>query len=163
MHERKSIGSMVQRGLTPLLDTLFILLFALLALSDTRQVTEAQEVRIQLPEVEASESSPPTAAQRVSILVDAESAVRLSLASGEPELIEDLEQLDAVLTSRLGDTPPGEVTVDIVGDAGARHGVVVELLQHLRLRGFSHVQLLAIRSPSESSEVDHRWDRGERR
>ena len=145
--ERKSIGTMVSRGLTPLLDTLFILLFALLALSDTRQVDPAEEVRIQLPEVEAGEGTPPAPGEVFTLLVDAESAVSLGSSDGRAEALGTLAELDAALAERLGTALPEEVAIDIVGDAEARHGVMVELLQHLRLLGFTRVQLLA--APAE--------------
>ena len=158
--ERKSIGSMVLRGLTPLLDTLFILLFALLALSDTRQVAQAEEVRIQLPSVEPGEDAPQAPAELFSIFVDAESAVRLEGLSGTSERIETFEALDAALAARLGDVLPEEVAIDIVGDADARHGVMVELLQHLRLRGFTRVQLLATSAESGASDPGGTFGRG---
>ena len=150
---RKSIGGMVQRGLTPLLDTLFILLFALLALSDTRQVAQTQEVRIELPAVESGEESAAAPGERVSLLVDGTSAVRLAGPSGTSEPIERFDELDSLLAARLGALLPEEVAIDIVGDEDARHGVMVELLQHLRLRGFTRVQLLATRAESNESRI----------
>jgi len=150
-HERKSIGGMVQRGLTPLLDTLFILLFALLALSDTREADQAEQVRIQLPAVEAGEGATAAPAERFSIFVDAESAVRLENAADSARSITSFAELDAALAERLGTVLPEEVAIDIVGDADARHGVMVELLQHLRLSGFTQVQLLATRAQAQGA------------
>ena len=149
-YERQSIGGMVQRGLTPLLDTLFILLFALLALSDTREADQAEQVRIQLPAVEAGEGAAATPAERFSIFVDAESAVRLD-GTETSQSIASFAELDTALAQRLGSVLPEEVAIDIVGDADARHGVMVELLQHLRLNGFTQVQLLATRSETQTA------------
>lgn len=149
---RRSFGSMVLRGLTPMLDALFILLFALLALSDSRQIESSEEVRIQLPSVEPGDDSEPAPFELFSILVDAESVVRLegSLDStgsrgvaGTTAPIASFDELDAALAERLGAALPEDVAIDIVADENARHGVMVELLQHLRLRGFVRVQLLA--------------------
>ena len=148
---RRSFGSMVLRGLMPMLDALFILLFALLALSDSRQIESSEEVRIQLPSVEPGDDSDPAPFELFSILVDAESVVRLegALDSASPDVagttapIASFDELDAALAERLGAALPEDVAIDIVADENARHGVMVELLQHLRLRGFVRVQLLA--------------------
>lgn len=145
---RSSFGTVSFRGLTPMLDTLFILLFALLALSDTREVSETEEVRIQLPEVEPGSDAATGAAEVFAIFVDADSLVRLE---GNEDVVESFEELDAALSARLGDAFPEDVSVDIVADAEARHGIIVELLQHLRLRGFVRVQLLATGSETGGS------------
>jgi biopolymer transport protein ExbD len=131
-----------------MLDTLFILLFALLALSDARDVSEAEEVRIQLPEVERGTDTSAGLAEVFSIFVDEQSQVRIE---GSEEVLDTLDSLDAALTARVGDALPEDVSVDIVADANARHGVTVELLQHLRLRGFVRVQLLATGSDTGGS------------
>ena len=137
--KRATLGSVGLRALTPLLDTLFLLLFALLALSESRQVAAPEEVRIRLPEVERGGDAA-EAADPFSISVDADSRVRLE---GSDAVVESLEELDAALAARLEHALPEDLPVDLVADADARHGVTVELLQHLRLRGFTRVQLLA--------------------
>ncbi len=141
--ERKTVGSLVLRGLTPLLDTLFLLLFALLAVSETRDVAAVEEVRIQLPAVEAGNDATEAPVELLSILVDADSVVRLAEPEGDGTRIGSFEELDAALARRLGARLPEDVAIDIVADEEARHGVMVEILQHLRLRGFLRVQLLA--------------------
>ena len=138
---KPTLGAVTFRGMTPMLDTLFILLFALLALSDAREVDETEEVRIELPEVEpGSEATAPTL-EVFSISIDAESQVRIQ---GEEAVVKSLAQIDEALAASLGDSLPEEVVIEILADHDARHGVTVELLQHLRLRGFQKVQLLAI-------------------
>jgi biopolymer transport protein ExbD len=137
----KKGGSIAFRALTPMLDALFILLFALLALSDSRRVEE-ETVSIQLPSVEPGGVEAELPGQRVTIVVDAES--RISLGGAEP--IGELAELDEQLGRTLGDHVPEEVLVEIRADEDSRHGVSVELLQHLRLRGFVNVQLLALAS-----------------
>lgn len=128
------------KGLTPLLDTLFILLFALLALSETRTSTRQDLVWIQLPMVEPSVQAPREASRKLVLFMDASSRVHL----GETGLeIRDRAELDRALGQALGEALPEEVTVEIQGDRNARAGVAVELLQHLRLRGFSQVSLVA--------------------
>ena len=137
---RTSFGSVSFRGMTPLLDTLFILLFALLALSDARETRESEEVRIQLPAVGRDAEAAAAPREAFSILVDADSSVRVE---GSDEVLRSAARLDAALAAWLGDALPEEVVVEIVADENARHGVAVGLLQHLRLAGFVEVQLLA--------------------
>lgn len=139
-------ASIAFAGLTPLVDTLFILLFALLALSDARTSHETELVRVRLPEVEPAADSPASgAATHVVLEVSADSSVHVPSAPGAPaEAARTREELDAALARLLGDRVPEEVVVEIHADRGARHGVVVELLQHLRLRGFVDVQLIAL-------------------
>jgi len=127
-------------GLTPLLDTLFILLFALLALSDVRTSNRQERVRIELPEVEPGADPAPPAEMHITLEIDARSNVSLAGSDGRLETREDL---DRALAGALERAVPEEVVVEIVADREARHGVAVEVLQHLRLRGFTHVQLVA--------------------
>jgi biopolymer transport protein ExbD len=135
------------RGITPLIDLLFILLFGLLALSDARRTESAEMVRIQLPEVEPTEKRGAASANVIVLEIDAESDVRIE---GREEPIEDPEELDTILADRIGDTLPEEFAIEIRGDADARHGVMVALLQHLRERGFGSVNLLALGDPNAS-------------
>jgi len=126
--------------LTPLVDVLFILLFALLALSDSRETHQTEEVRVQLPEVEPADEGPLVSGERVQLEISADSTIRLA-ASGQ--VITTREELDRALTAILGERLPEEVVVEIQADRAARHGVAVELLQHIRLLGFVNVELIA--------------------
>jgi len=128
-------------GLTPLIDTLFILLFALLALSDTRKTNPTEPVRVQLPEVEPGETGPGLVGARIAVEVAADSTVRVG---PEGLLVESRTDLDRAFNAALGERLPEEVVVELRADRGARHGVAVELLQHLRLRGFVNVELVAV-------------------
>ena len=136
--EGKSWGS-VQKGLVPFLDTLFLLLFALLALSDSRTAHRSELVRVDLPEVEPAQATGPDLGLHIVLEIDAQSRVRVSEG---PDLA-SREDLDRLLAQRLGDALPEEVVISIHADRDARHGVAVELLQHLLLRGFVHVQMVA--------------------
>ncbi len=133
-------GGIASRGLTPLLDTLFILLFALLMLSDTRTETRADLVRIELPRVEPSVASAASPVRRLVIQLDADSRLRWQETG---EVLRTRAELDRVLTDALGGSLPEEVAVEVQGDRSASYGVAVELLQHLRLRGFTSVSLVA--------------------
>ena len=133
-------GSLAAMSLTPLLDVLFILLFALLALSDTRSSSQQDLVLVKLPEVEPSAQAADLDVRRLVLVLDADSRIRL-METGED--IGSRADLDRALSEALGDDLPEEVTVEIQGDRNAHHGVAVELLQHLRLRGFSQVALVA--------------------
>jgi biopolymer transport protein ExbD len=135
------------RGITPLIDLLFILLFGLLALSDARRSESAETVRIQLPEVEPTERKGAATPNVIVLEIDADSVVRVE---GREEPVEDPEELDTLLAERIGDTLPEEFAIEIRGDAAARHGVMVALLQHLRERGFGSVNLLALGDPDAS-------------
>ena len=126
-------------ALTPLVDTLFLLLFSLLALSDTRAAHATELVRVELPRVEPGDDAP-AAAARLVLEIGRDSSVRLR--DGGPVLSRD--ELDRALAERLGDALPEEVEVVIHADRDARHGVAVELLEHLRRRGFVRVGLVAL-------------------
>jgi biopolymer transport protein ExbD len=132
--------SVALRGVMPLLDTLFLLLFSLLALSDARTSNRAEPVRVRLPEVERGSEPSAPAARRVAIEIDARSAVWLADGAAP---IGTHDELDRELTRRLGDGLPEELVVEIRADRDARSGVALDLLQHLLVRGFVNVQLLA--------------------
>jgi biopolymer transport protein ExbD len=134
-------GALDLGGLTPLLDTVFLLIFALLALS--RSADDTELVRVDLPVVDGENVQGAGPEARVVLLIDAASRVRLAGDDAGP-VLSTREALDAALGSALDRRLPEEVVVEIQADALARHGVAVELLQHLRLAGFSRVELLAI-------------------
>lgn len=146
-------GSIGLGGLTPLLDTLFILIFALLALSDTRSAERAEPVRIQLPAVEPGGDEASRLTRRVEFEITADSTLRLA---GTDEALRSREDVDAALAGALADpgAVPELVGVEIRADRDSRHGVAVELLQHLRLRGFVNVELIAIGDASASPFAD---------
>ena len=137
------------QGITPLLDVLFILLFGLLALSDAKRATSAEIVRVRLPKVEPQQSEATGEMRKIVLEVDARSDVRLE---GRPATLPDSAALDAELAALIGDALPEEFAIEIRGDASARHGVMVALLQHLRQRGFATVHLLAL------GESGANWD-----
>ena len=133
--------SVQMRGLTPFIDMLFILLFGMLALSDAKRSTSAETVRVKLPTVEPGENGEAADSRIIVIEIDRDSRVYLE---GGSESIDGPEALDAALSGIIGDTLPEEFAIEIRGDADARHGVMVALLQHLRRRGFAGVNLLAL-------------------
>lgn len=124
-----------------MIDVLFILLFALLAMSEARSSTEEELIHIRLPNVEPGEGDSSSDDLRVVIELDSSSQVSLR-ASGIA--VSSAADLEAALTSELGDALPEDVVIEIQADRDARHGVAVELLQHLRNRGFVNVQLVAV-------------------
>jgi biopolymer transport protein ExbD len=127
-------------GLTPLLDTLFLLLFALLALTQSRTTGRNDTVRVELPAVEPGSGANSADVKSVRVHVDAQGIVSVE---GRDEPLSSLAELDPALSAVLGDAVPEAVRVDIVADDAAPYGVAVTLLQHLRLAGFSQVGLLA--------------------
>ena len=150
MRRRQSRG-----GLLPFLDLLFILLFSLLALSETKKSSSQEPVRIRLPEVEPGESDEPVENKSTVVLeIDAESRIRLQ---GVDEVVDTPAELDELLTAFLDGRLPEECQVEIHGDTEADHGVSVGLLQHLRRQGFSSVALLA------TGDEAGAWTKGEDR
>jgi biopolymer transport protein ExbD len=128
-------------GILPFLDLLFILLFSLLALSETKKSSSQEPVRIRLPEVEPGESDQPTENKSTVVLeIDAASRIRVQ---GVDEIVNTPAKLDELLTAFLAGRLPEECQVEIHGDTKADHGVSVGLLQHLRQQGFGSVALLA--------------------
>lgn len=142
-------GALAARALTPLLDVLFLLLFALLALSDTRTAREAERVRVELPAVEPADRASPSPGRIVALEIDRDSRVRV--AGGAP--LATRAALDDALAAALGDGVPEEVAVDLLADRDARHGVVAEVLQQLRLRGFVRVRLAALGAEGGEREL----------
>jgi biopolymer transport protein ExbD len=134
-------GSIAAKGLVPLLDTLFQLLFALLVVSGPRVVAHAETLLLRLPRVERGESEAPPSMRAIVLQVDAGASVTLL---GDPTPVRTREELDRLVASALGPTVPEETAVEIRADGTAPHGVVVELLQHLRLLGFADVRLAGI-------------------
>ncbi len=133
---RRRDGGMT--GMIPLLDTLFLLLFALLAAAREQVEPAVDPVRIRLPEVTEGSDGDLTGAT-VKLLLDRDGQVFLgeqerAYAAGEfSTLVEDIAALHE----------PSEVSVEIYGDQDAGYGRAVQLLQELRLRGFARVALLA--------------------
>lgn len=125
------------------MDLLFLLLFSLLALSDSKKATDAETVRIALPRVEPDDGAASVIAEtgKIVLVVDADSRVYVEGFEGA---VDDPAALDAVLSVMVGDAMPEEIGVEIRGDADAKNGVMVALLQHLRRRGFAGVSLLAL-------------------
>ena len=145
--KRSKRGSIALGGLTPLLDTLFLLLFALLALSESRAGAPAEEITVELPRVEPGDAAQAHSARPVVRLdVDAGGVVRLSPGG---EVLRDRAALDRALGAALGGEAavPEDVIIELRADRVAPHGVAVELLQHLRLAGFVDVRLLAEAEP----------------
>ena len=133
--------SVAPRNLTSLVDTVFLLVFSLLALSETRRSEATDLVRVELPAVERGDESGASTAERVVLHVTGESEIFLVGHGIEP--LGSREELDAALDAARGERLPEEFVVDVEADRDSRYGVAVELLQHLRLRGFVHVRMVA--------------------
>ncbi len=138
--DRATLHSPALKGITPLLDVLFILLFALLALSETKTSNPAELLRVQLPQVEPETDQSPDISQKLVLVLDANSRIHVGEAG---VAVASMEEFDAVLAAVIGDAMPEDIAIEIQGDRQARHGSTVGLLQHLRLRGFQKVMFLA--------------------
>ena len=137
----RTLGAAGLKGLTPLLDVVFLLLFALLSVSSAKTVHRDEIVRIQLPSVEPGSEAETDQTRSITLEIDSDSHIIME-ESAAP--LASRAEFDAALAQALGEALPEEVHVEIRADREARHGVAVAVLQHLRLRGFVHVDLLAI-------------------
>ena len=136
----ESRGSISARGLVPFLDTLFNLLFALLAINAANAAASSEFLRLRLPLVEQSQEGAASPGGLV-IAVDADGSIR---PAGTDVVLRTRQELDRALVASVGDALPEEFPVEIQADTSCPHGIVVELLQHLRVLGFSDVRLAAI-------------------
>lgn len=160
MRPRRRFGTIAVKGLTPLLDCLFLLLISLLALSEAKSSQRAELVHVDLPAVEPGAGAPAETPRRIVLQVDGDSRLQLVGPEGGPAApIGSRGELDQALGGVLADAVPEEIVVEIRADRDARHGVAVELLQYLRLRGFVQIQLLATGTRSGADEFG--WSAGE--
>ena len=142
---RKAVG---QAALTPLLDTLFLLLFSVLAASDGAEASTdiEEEVRLELPSVmDDGESGAAVGEPPVVIAIEAEGTVTMDggAARGAPLEVGS----PAALAGSLASVAPG-TAFEIRAHADARHAVVVEVLHGLREAGFLDVSLVATKRAS---------------
>ena len=134
-------GQQARGGVMPFIDLLFILLFSLLAMSETRKSSSEEPVRIHLPAVEpGGQENAMDPRSTVVLEIDGDSRIRVE---GVDEAVDSPEDLDAMLDRMLDGRLPEDCEVEIRGDTKADHGVSVAVLQHLRNRGFGGVALLA--------------------
>ncbi|QDV08061.1 Biopolymer transport protein ExbD/TolR [Planctomycetes bacterium Poly30] len=135
-----------QAALTPLLDTLFLLLFAVLASSDGKAAREdaTQEIQVELPSVEDDGTAEASASDVAPIVVtiDADGAVTVGEAAFS---VAEPGDLGAALA---GFDPVA--SVEIRAHADARHAVVVEVLHELRQAGRLDVRFVATRREVEA-------------
>lgn len=132
---RRAVG---QAALTPLLDTLFLLLFSVLAASDGADASAdvEEEVQLELPSVmDEGESGYSAGEAPLVIAIEADGAVTMAGAT-------DAVESSAALAASLSEVPSGTV-FEIRAHADARHAVVVEVLHGLREAGFLDVSLIA--------------------
>lgn len=141
--ERRTLG---QAALTPLLDTLFLLLFSVLAASDGAEANSKahEEVQLELPSVADDGAGQGASAgdAPVVLAIGADGAVSVE---GEARELASPAALDGFLAG----LSPG-ATFEIRAHADARHAVVVEVLHGLREAGFLDVSLVATRRGSEA-------------
>ncbi len=136
-----SMGGPGMKGVTPFIDMLFILLFGMLALSESKTAVSAEKVHVKLPTVEPADAGRGETGKSIVIEVDERSRVTLE---GSDHPVRGPEELDQALAGRIGEAVPDEFRVEIHADADARQGVMAALLQHLRRAGFTDVTLLAL-------------------
>ncbi len=137
----ESRGSISARGLVPFLDTLFNLLFALLVINAAHTAASSEFLRLRLPRVEPGQEERAASSGGLVIAVDADGSIR---PAGTELVLHTREEFDRVLGAFVSDAIPEELPIEIQADTHCPHGVVVELLQHLRVLGFSDVRLAAI-------------------
>ncbi|MGK0482837.1 MAG: biopolymer transport protein ExbD [Planctomycetota bacterium] len=146
-----------QAALTPLLDTLFLLLFAVLASSDSKAAREdaPQEIQVELPSVEDSGEPSAEESERALILITIEAGGRVQIGDTGASPATAAELAAALVAVESGSS------VEIRAHADARHAVVVEVLHGLREAGLLDVRFVAMRHEpgGESRPLGGRSDR----
>ncbi|MEE2940781.1 MAG: biopolymer transporter ExbD [Planctomycetota bacterium] len=151
-------GGLRSSALTPLLDTLFLLLFTLLATSRSATIVEdalREEVAVELPTVADSSSS---GAAR-----DAQQVLTIAVkGSGEVEVLPG----QGAGTSASPVHTPAELTaalerasrsaaarVEIRADGAAAHRIVLDVLQAVRRAGITDVRFIALEASAGGSRT----------
>lgn len=150
----RSSAGLGSSTLTPLLDTLFLLLFTLLATSRSEAIVERavrEEVAVELPSIEdGGEAQAGNAeVELVTIAVLETGDVRVlsgPSAEGESRTASTPSELERMLT--LVASSPGGARVEIRADGAARHAVVLEVLQAVRAAGCTDVRFIALEAES---------------
>lgn len=150
-------GSMGNSGLTPLLDVLFLLLFAVLASTDSASTDtpDPEEVRVELPAVDPLESGAgdEDEAVRIFLRIDADGTVTIIDEDG-PHATPTAGELRAALTEAMATAgATGHTIVEIRADADARHGVTVDVLQTVRAVGIVDVRFVATAGPDDNDDA----------
>ena len=155
---KRASGSMGSSGLTPLLDVLFLLLFAILAASDSSsaetRTPDPEEVRVELPAVDPLESGEGNEAEvvRIFLRIDADDCVTIVTEDG-PRVTPTPAELRASLEAAMAAAAaPGNTIVEIRADADARHGVTVDVLQTVRAVGIVDVRFVATAVTGEGED-----------
>ncbi len=145
--QSEAAAQLGRSALTPLLDVLFLLLFAVLATVERdAQAAEAEaqrerEIDVRLPEVAqdvAAGAADDEERRRVELVVGADGSVTLH-EDAEPTTLVDSP---GELAQRLGPDPE-RLVVEVRADADARHAVVIDLLQTLWSEGVVDVRFVA--------------------
>lgn len=134
---RRTPGS---TALTPLLDMLFLLLFALLATSRSAESMDQaprEEIAIELPSVTGAGDEDPDAREPIEVTVAADGAVVLAGVDA-PSPAALTERLEALVRLR------GEVSLELRVDGATPHAVVADVLQATRAAGVHDVRFIAI-------------------
>ncbi len=116
-------------NLTPLIDILFIVLIFLVLTTTFR---EAATFRVNLPPAETSEREVPSQSERLTILVAEDGSMEID---GEESNIDQLS--DRLAAFEEHDRP----TVRLRADAGARHGLVVQIMDLARRHGITQLDI----------------------
>lgn len=154
----QSEGGLRSSALTPLLDTLFLLLFTLLATSRSATIVEdavREEVAVELPAVADAESAGAAdeAPEVLTIAVDEDGRVKL-LASTDPGASAVPVPTPEELRGALERAKTGASTrVEIRADGGAAHRVVLDVLQAVRGAGVTDVRFIAFEAVADGGRA----------
>ena len=148
-HDLKLERRGTSTALTPLLDMLFLLLFTLLATSQSAESLDSElpeeEIAIELPSVQESQGTGERASEPLVLFVDASGGVTLAGAA-----IPTPAELRSSLEARVD--AGEEVSLELNVDGDARHAVVADVLQAVRAAGVSDLRFLAHRAEESASE-----------
>ena len=135
----------------PLLDTLFLLLFTLLATSRSATLVEEsvrEEISVTLPDVAdggAGESDTEASVLVVGVQPDGSIEAIAGLSTeGEAVPVESPAALGALIDSLALRDPGTRWRAEIRADEDARHGVVLDVLQEVRRAGLVDVRFIAV-------------------
>jgi biopolymer transport protein ExbD len=121
--------------LTPLIDVVFLLLVFFLVTATFATSTEQSSVPVDLPEGTTGEAS--SAAERVTVHLEATGAVTIELPGAPIERSSELSAIRAKLAEAFAREPG--VPVYLRGDREVPYGRVMEVLDAARAAGFTQV------------------------
>lgn len=154
---RSTSRSLRSSALMPLLDTLFLLLFTLLATSRSATLVEEsvrEEISVSLPDVADGGASDSDVAARVLVIgVGADSAIEAIAgrrADGRALPVQSPAAIGSLVATLRESDSAARWRAEIRADEDARHGAVLDVLQEVRRAGITDVRFIAVTKSEEA-------------